>query len=403
MEHRGLDRNTADKWYNMPYDICGADISDLQKPRFFTIAPGVGRRDPLPLNNLTGDPDVVNICDDMVVWEAQGNIYAAYIHDTNDIRVFTVCDNPARQYDPAISGRFVVWTDERNDEGDIYGADISDLDDIREFAVARKAGCQQSPAIDGAQIVYLDGSGLGNFVGLACMTRRYGFLNTDLSELRGGVMPVLDGTTLVWLQGASSLIQGYTLSFGYSIFDGEVQNARMARRYDYIQHAISDANTGDEVVVGQRSYLEKIDFLGKALTVRSSNPADPVVVSGTVIQNQNILVTFANKEGADSVLDGLTLLWGDEGIYCSGSSPTIRRCNITANRRVGLRLQNQSNPDDHRLPHHRQRWPRDRDVIDTAGAYRSVQPGDDPQLHHRGESPSRHQRRQADRRQLYDR
>jgi parallel beta-helix repeat protein len=80
------------------------------------------------------------------------------------------------------------------------------------------------------------------------------------------------------------------------------------------------------------------------LTVRSSDPADPAIVSGTVIQNQSILVTFANKEGADSVLDGLTLLWGDDGVYCSGSSPTIRRCNITANHRTGLRLQNQSNP-----------------------------------------------------------
>jgi parallel beta-helix repeat protein len=157
-------------------------------------------------------------------------------------------------------------------------------------------------------------------------------------------MPVLDGATLVWLQGASNLVQGYTLSFGYSILDGDVQNARTAKRYDYIQHGISDANEGDDVVVGQRSYLEKIDFLGKAVTVRSTNPSDPRIVSGTVIQNRSILVTFANKEGADSVLDGLTLLWGDDGVYCSGSSPTIKRCNITANRRTGVRLQNQSNP-----------------------------------------------------------
>ena len=278
----------------------------------------------------------------MVVWEAQGNIYAAFIHDTSDIRVVTVCDHPGRQYDPAISGRFVVWTDQRNDQGDIYGADISDLDDIREFEVAKKPGYQQQPAIDGSQIVYVTGSGRGS-AGIACKTRKYGFLDADLPDLINGMMPVLDGSTLVWLQ-ASGAIQGYSLSFGYSVFDGDVQNVRTTRRYDYIQHAISDANVGDEVVAGQRSYLEKIDFLGKALTVRSSDPTDPAVVSGTVIQGRGNLVTFANREGADSVLDGLTILWGEDGIFCAGTSPTIKRCNVTANRRAGIQLQNQSNP-----------------------------------------------------------
>jgi len=255
-----------------------------------------------------------------------------------------VCDHPARQYDPAISGWFVVWTDERNDKGDIYGADISDRHDIREFAIAKRPGFQQQPAVDGTHVVYINGSGPRGSVGLACMTRQYGFLDTDLPELQAGAMPTLDGSMLVWLQGVYNAIQGYSLSFGYSISDGEVQNARTSKRYDYIQHAICDANTGDEVVVGEHAYLEKVDFLGKALTVRSTDPSDPSIVSGTVIQNRSTLVTFANKEGAGSVLDGLTLLWGGDGISCSGSSPTIRRCNIRANDRAGLRLQNQSNP-----------------------------------------------------------
>ncbi len=344
VEHRGIDRNTPEKWYNMPYDICGADLSNPQKPRFFTIAAAAGRRDPFPLNNSSTDYDVVDICGDTVVWEGEGNIYAAFIHDLNDIQIYTVCDDPARQYDPAISNGFVVWTDERNDLGDIYGADISALCDIREFEVVKKLGYQQQPTVDGTEIVYISGSGARVSAGLACRTRKYGFLDTDLLEQGTVTMPVLDGATLVWLQGAARTIQGYTLSFGYSIFDGAVQNARTTRRYDYIQHAISDANTGDELIAGQRSYVEQIDFLGKAVTVRSSDPTDPAIVSGTVIQNRSTLVTFANKEGADSVLDGLTILWGDVGVSCSGTAPTIKRCNITGNRAVGLRLQNQSDP-----------------------------------------------------------
>ncbi len=345
VEHRDLDRTTAEKWYSMPYDICGADVRNLQKPRFFTIATGVGQCDPFPLSNLTGDPDIVGISDDMVVWEAQGNIYAAYVHDMNDIRVFTVCDHPARQYDPAISGRFVVWTDERNDEGDIYGADISDLDDIREYIIVRKPDCQQQASIDGRQIVYLDGNVLTGSVGLACITRNHGVLDTDLSGLQGSAMPVLNGTTLVWLQGIQSSIQGYSLSFGYSIFDGRVQNATTGERYDYIQHAISAAGTGEQIVPEQGAYVEKIDFAGKAVTVRSTDPNDPKVVSGTVLQSRDgALVTFANNEGAGSVLDGLTVMWGGDGVLCYGASPTITRCNITANRQSGLRLQNQSSP-----------------------------------------------------------
>ena len=62
---------------------------------------------------------------------------------------------------PAISGRFVVWTDERNDTGDIYGADLSDLDNIREFEVAKSLGNQQQATIDGPLVAYVDGGIMG--------------------------------------------------------------------------------------------------------------------------------------------------------------------------------------------------------------------------------------------------
>ena len=344
VQHLGIDTNVAEKWYNTPYDICGADLSDLKKPKYFTIAAGAGRCDPFPVNNLTSEGEIVDICDDMVVWEGDGDIYAAYVHDTNDIRVFTVCNRPGRQYDPSISGRFVVWTDERNDQGDIYGADIYDLDDIREFAVVRRPGFQRQPAIDEHQVVYVDGGSNAGRLGLACRTLSHGFLDVDLPKVQLGMMPVLDGTTLVCLQSMQNTLTGYWLSFAYSIPDGPVQNVRTDKRYDYIQHAINDAGTGDEIVVGQRSYLETVDFAGKAIKVRSTDPTDPAIVAGTVIQNLDTLVTFARGEDANSVLDGLTLLWGDRGILCYAASPTITRCNIDANRGPGIELQNQSKP-----------------------------------------------------------
>ena len=57
--------------------------------------------------------------------------------------------------------------------------------------------------------------------------------------------------------------------------------------YPTIQAAIDDANDFDTVIVLPGTYTgagnRDIDFLGKAITVRSTNPLDPNVVAGTNI------------------------------------------------------------------------------------------------------------------------
>jgi len=344
VQHLGLDRNVADKWYNPTYDICGADLREFNQLVYFTIATGVGRHDLFSFNTPVDDWDVVDICGDIVVWEGDGDIYAADISDLEQIRVFTVCSHPARQYDPAISGRFVVWTDERDDRGDIYGADLSDLEDIREFAVAKGPGVQEQPTIDGTLVVYVDSGALGGQLRLACMTYSRGVLSADLPDLSFGTMPVLDGETLVWLRSLRGPAQGAALGFGYSMPDGRVQNLRTGKRYDYLQHAISDGSDGDQIVAGQDLYIEKINFAGKAVTVRSTDPNDPDVVAATVVRSDGDVVTFAKGEGAGSILAGLTIDDGDQGISCYSASPTITRCTIRGSRQAGVRLSGISNP-----------------------------------------------------------
>jgi beta propeller repeat protein len=344
VQHLGLDRNVPEKWYNPTYDICGADLRDFDNPAYFTIATGVGRHDLFSFSTPVDGGDVVDICGDLVVWEGDGDIYAADISDLEQIRVLAVCNHPARQYDPAISGRFVVWTDERNDRGDIYGADLSNLETIREFAVAKGPGVQEQPTIDGALVVYLDSGVLGGQLQLACMTYGRGVLNTELPDLYVGTMPVLDGATLVWLTGLYGPAQGARLGFGYSIPDGRVRNLRTGKRYDFIQHAVSDANDGDQVVADPDLYIEKINFAGKAVTVRSADPNDPDVVAATVLRNDGDIVTFTKREGAGSVLAGLTLDDGDQGIVCSDASPTVTRCTIRGSRQAGVRLLGASDP-----------------------------------------------------------
>jgi hypothetical protein len=146
------------------------------------------------------------------------------------------------------------------------------------------------------------------------------------------------------LAGPNGPARGFTLEFGYSIADGPVQNATTGEYYDYIQHAVADAQAGAEIVVPAGAHDEQIDFLGKAVTVRSVDPHDPAIVAATVLQGRSNVVTFGGGEGADSVLDGLSVAGGHNGVLCYGATPTLARCSITGNERAGVDLEGQSNP-----------------------------------------------------------
>ncbi len=112
-----------------------------------------------------------------------------------------------------------------------------------------------------------------------------------------------------------------------------IENLTTGHTYGYIQAAIDQAESGDEIVIGPGTYQENIDFKGKNLMFRSTDPNDSAVVATTIIagDGNNNLVTFSSGEDANCVLAGFTITGGKRGIYCSGASPTITNCTITGN------------------------------------------------------------------------
>ncbi len=134
--------------------------------------------------------------------------------------------------------------------------------------------------------------------------------------------------------------------------------------YATIQSAIDGANDGDIVVLAPGIYRgdgnRDLDFLGKAITVRSVEPLNKIAVDSTVIDCRGKIedphrgFRFSNGEGHNSVLEGITIgngvaprdycleflgrptCWpAGGGIFCENSSPTIRHCVIRGSVVVG--------------------------------------------------------------------
>lgn len=103
--------------------------------------------------------------------------------------------------------------------------------------------------------------------------------------------------------------------------------------FQTIQEGIRAAANEDEVVVAAGTYIETIDFEGKPITVRSTDPADPRVVTSTVIEASGFpeVVRFRSSETEAAVIAGFTITGGQVGVSCVWSSPRIRNNIIEAN------------------------------------------------------------------------
>src|SRR2546426_5914755 len=140
------------------------------------------------------------------------------------------------------------------------------------------------------------------------------------------------------LKAAANAVGSAALAFAFALGAEAQTTIRVPLNYPTIQAAINAAANGDTVLVAPGTYVENINFSGKAITVTSGGGPEVTLIDGNQADS---VVKFISAEGRSSVLSGFTVLNGRSGfdtpgfgngggIWIKNSSPTIAG-NIIAN------------------------------------------------------------------------
>ncbi len=117
-----------------------------------------------------------------------------------------------------------------------------------------------------------------------------------------------------------------------------VHNITQGTTHSRIQRAIETAVGADVIEVGPRDYVERINLLGKAITLRSTGGPDVTIIDGDA---GGSVITCSNSEGPGTVIEGFTVTNGTGtevawdtrggGMFNFGSSPTVTNCIFRGN------------------------------------------------------------------------
>lgn len=124
----------------------------------------------------------------------------------------------------------------------------------------------------------------------------------------------------------------WAAAFAFATPADAQQTRRVPATYATIQAAIDAAGNGDAVVVSPGRYAERIDFKGKAVTVRSTGGYAVTTIDGGGV---GPVVRIATGEPASARLEGFTVRGGvavdGGGVFVRGASPTLVDNLITEN------------------------------------------------------------------------
>ncbi|MDP2895451.1 MAG: right-handed parallel beta-helix repeat-containing protein, partial [bacterium] len=144
-------------------------------------------------------------------------------------------------------------------------------------------------------------------------------LISNIEEYRRGLSPT--APVSVWYVDGSAAFPG----------DG----SSWETAFKAIQEGIDAACHGDTVIVAQGTYLENIRFDGKNIVLTSTDPLNPNVVAGTVVDGRQagIVVTFDGTEDGSCLLSGFTIRngYGYHGGGVCGGNATIEHNVIAGN------------------------------------------------------------------------
>ncbi len=105
-------------------------------------------------------------------------------------------------------------------------------------------------------------------------------------------------------------------------------NGSASAKFSKIQVGIDAASNGDTVLVAAGTYVENIDYGGKNIAILGTD-RETTIIDG---DSSGSVVLFENGEDSTTVLSGFTIQNGSEGgIYCQGSSPTLKNLIVTNN------------------------------------------------------------------------
>jgi hypothetical protein len=120
--------------------------------------------------------------------------------------------------------------------------------------------------------------------------------------------------------------------------EGKANTFPVPSQYPTIQQAINAAQNGDTVLVAPGTYVENIDFLGKAIRVTSAAGAQLTIIDGSHLKP---VVAFISGESRTSILNGFTIRNGipsidfvnrGGGIAILSSSPSVTNNIISGNK-----------------------------------------------------------------------